>query len=96
MGHKKMYMFIIYLPSKNFHQVSNTILLISRLLTDLSEVFIESNLTKLEKIHLEHNDIDYINEPKLFCEISSLYDIHLSLNNISDLNLDVTCLKNVI
>ncbi|CAL8102666.1 unnamed protein product [Orchesella dallaii] len=65
------------------------------LLNDLSEVFIESNLTKVEKLHLEHNGIDYIGEPKVFCELKSLQDLHLSQNQLSDLDLDLTCLNSV-
>ncbi|CAG7731111.1 unnamed protein product [Allacma fusca] len=64
-------------------------------LSDLGGIFEESNLTRLEKLHLESNEIGIIRDPKLFCDLISLRELYLRNNHLPDLNIDVDCLPNL-
>jgi hypothetical protein len=59
---------------------------------DLRNVFYHSNLTLLEKLHLELNSIERIEDPNTFCDLRSLMHIYLGQNSLSDLVLNVDCL----
>jgi hypothetical protein len=48
------------------------------LAADLHDIFINSDLTKLRKLHLEQNEISHFKDPRLFCELNDLMDLHLS------------------
>lgn len=62
---------------------------------DLHDIFVESNLTKLTKLHLEQNEIVRFRNLDVFCDLPSLRDLHLGDNNLSELNFTVSCLKNL-
>lgn len=61
----------------------------------LEQIFIGSNLSSLIKLHLEQNEIWYFKNPKIFCNLPSLMDLHLGDNNLTDLSFDFTCLRNL-
>lgn len=65
------------------------------LANDLHDIFVNSNLTKLEKLHLEQNEIMSFRDRRVFCDLPNLMDLHLSDNSLTGLNFDVTCLKHL-
>lgn len=66
-----------------------------KLSEDLHDIFVNSNLTKLQKLHLEQNEISQFKDRKVFCELSSLRDLHLGDNLLKDIGFDVKCLKHL-
>lgn len=60
---------------------------------DLHDIFKNSNLTKLNKLHLEQNEIKRFADHNVFCDLPSLRDLHLGDNYLSELNFNVICLK---
>merc|ERR1719309_1767775 len=62
-------------------------------LSDLKDVFISSELQKLQKLHLEQNEIWEIKDDDMFCELPELLDLHLGDNQLSDINFSLSCLK---
>ncbi|KAL5274703.1 hypothetical protein ACFFRR_001024 [Megaselia abdita] len=62
---------------------------------DLHDIFVNSNLTKLQKLHLEQNEISHFKDRKVFCDLPSLRDLHLGDNLINEINFDVKCLKHL-
>lgn len=66
-----------------------------KLSQDLHDIFVNSNLTKLQKLHLEQNEISHFKDRKLFCDLPSLRDLHLGDNLLSDINFEVKCLKHL-
>jgi len=62
-------------------------------LSDLKDVFISSELKKLQKLHLEQNEIWEIKDDDMFCELPELLDLHLGDNQLSDINFSLSCLK---
>lgn len=62
-------------------------------LSDLKDIFLESELTKLKKLHLEQNEIWEIKDPDMFCQLPELLDLHLSDNQLTDINFSLECLK---
>lgn len=63
--------------------------------TDLHEVFINSNLSRLAKLHLEQNKISVITEPHIFCPLPSLLDLHLSNNQLTSIDFDIQCMPHL-
>lgn len=61
-------------------------------LLNLQEIFISSHLKKLKKLHLEQNEIWKISNPDIFCPLKSLMDLHLSDNQLTDINFTLSCL----
>ncbi|XP_056630097.1 phospholipase A2 inhibitor [Diorhabda carinulata] len=59
---------------------------------DLHDIFVNSNLTKLYKIHLEQNEIKNFKDDRVFCDLPNIHDIYLGNNNIPSLNFNITCL----
>ncbi|KAB0802044.1 hypothetical protein PPYR_04230 [Photinus pyralis] len=59
---------------------------------DLHDIFVNSNLTKLYKIHLEQNEIKRFRDQYVFCDLPSLLDIYLGNNYIPSLNFNITCI----
>nr|CAI5846858.1 unnamed protein product [Callosobruchus analis] len=59
---------------------------------DLHDIFVNSNLTKLYKLHLEQNEIKGFKDERVFCDLPELHDIYLGDNNIPGLNFDILCL----
>lgn len=62
---------------------------------DLHDIFVNSQLTKLEKLHLEQNEITHFKDRRVFCDLPSLRDLHLGDNFLKDINFEVNCLKNL-
>lgn len=60
---------------------------------DLHEIFVNSNLTKLRKLHLEQNEITKFNDKRVFCDLPNLMDLHLGDNLLKELNFNINCLK---
>lgn len=44
---------------------------------DLHDIFVNSNLTKLYKLHLEQNEIKNFKDDRVFCDLPNLHDIYL-------------------
>lgn len=63
--------------------------------TDLYEVFFNSNLTRLAKLHLEQNKMSIITEPRVFCSLPRLLDIHLSNNQLTGIDFNINCMSNL-
>ncbi|KAF5288108.1 hypothetical protein FQA39_LY15495 [Lamprigera yunnana] len=59
---------------------------------DLHDIFVNSNLTKLFKIHLEQNEIKRFRDQYVFCDLPSLLDVYLGNNYISSLNFNISCI----
>lgn len=59
---------------------------------DLHDIFMNSNLTKLTKLHLEQNEIRRFKDKRVFCDLPSLKDLHLGDNLLEELNFNVVCL----
>ncbi|XP_072378876.1 trophoblast glycoprotein [Diabrotica undecimpunctata] len=59
---------------------------------DLHDIFVNSNLTKLYKLHLEQNEIKNFKDDRVFCDLPNIHDIHLGDNNIPSVNFNITCL----
>ncbi|KAM7361927.1 trophoblast glycoprotein isoform 1-T2 [Cochliomyia hominivorax] len=62
---------------------------------DLHDIFVNSQLINLEKLHLEQNEITHFKDRKVFCDLPSLRDLHLGDNFLKDINFEVNCLKNL-
>lgn len=62
---------------------------------DLHDIFINSQLSKLQKLHLEQNEITHFKDRRVFCDLLSLRDLHLGDNYLKDINFEVGCLKNL-
>ncbi|CAG9768874.1 unnamed protein product [Ceutorhynchus assimilis] len=60
---------------------------------DLHDIFVNSNLTKLYKLHLEQNEIKKWKDEKVFCDLPYLHDLYLGDNYIPSLNFNILCLK---
>lgn len=63
------------------------------LANNLHDIFVNSNLSKLYKLHLEQNEIKYFLDGNVFCDLPELHDLYLGNNNIPSLNFNITCLK---
>ncbi|KAK7792425.1 hypothetical protein R5R35_011427 [Gryllus longicercus] len=60
---------------------------------DLHDIFYQSNLSQLIKLHLEQNEIRTFKDPGIFCNLPKLMDVHLGNNELEHLDFDVSCLK---
>lgn len=67
----------------------------SQLSEDLHDIFVNSNLTKLTKIHLEQNEIRKFKDKRVFCDLPSLQDLHLGQNLLEEINFELLCLNNL-
>jgi len=62
-------------------------------LTDLKNIFLSSDLQKLQKLHLEQNEIWEIKDDDMFCELPELLDIYLGDNQLTDISFSLECLR---
>uniref|UniRef100_A0A1A9WRT2 LRRCT domain-containing protein n=1 Tax=Glossina brevipalpis TaxID=37001 RepID=A0A1A9WRT2_9MUSC len=62
---------------------------------DLHDIFMNSQLVKLQKLHLEQNEIINFKDRRVFCDLPNLRDLHLGDNYLKDINFEVNCLKNL-
>ncbi|XP_077302946.1 trophoblast glycoprotein [Arctopsyche grandis] len=65
------------------------------LANDLHDIFVNSNLTRLMKLHLEQNEIRSFRDHKVFCDLPNLHDLHLGNNLLTDINFNLTCMKHL-
>lgn len=62
---------------------------------NLHEIFSNSNLTQLTKLHLEQNEITSFKDQNVFCSLPQLQDLHLGDNALKELNFNISCIKNL-
>lgn len=62
---------------------------------DLHDIFVNSNLTKLTKLHLEQNEIRKFSDRRVFCDLPALRDLHLGDNLLEEINFNVVCLRHL-
>ncbi|XP_026474196.1 phospholipase A2 inhibitor [Ctenocephalides felis] len=67
----------------------------AELANDLHNIFVNSNLTHLRKLHLEQNEILNFGDKRVFCDLPSLRDLHLGDNYLSEIDFNFLCLKNL-
>lgn len=67
----------------------------SALANELHDIFVNSNLTKLYKLHLEQNEIKGFRDQNVFCDLPSIRDLYLGDNYITGLTFNVSCLKKI-
>ncbi|EEB16641.1 Trophoblast glycoprotein precursor, putative [Pediculus humanus corporis] len=65
------------------------------LASDLHDIFVNSNLTKLIKLHLEQNKITEFGDKRVFCDLPSIMDLYLGDNLLTGINFEITCLKHL-
>ena len=58
----------------------------------LEELFTNSSLVKLEKLHLEQNEIRSFSSETVFCSLEHLIDLHLGNNLLNDIQFRIDCL----
>ncbi|KAK2715870.1 hypothetical protein QYM36_010437 [Artemia franciscana] len=64
-------------------------------LVNLENIFFGSNLAKLEKLHLEQNEIWMIPNRDMFCQLPALMDLYLGDNKLSSFDVELDCLKHL-
>ncbi|XP_044011936.1 SLIT and NTRK-like protein 4 isoform X2 [Aphidius gifuensis] len=57
----------------------------------LHNVFYNSNLTQLIKLHIEQNEISEFQDLNVFCDLPSLSDLHLGDNLLTELHFNLSC-----
>lgn len=62
---------------------------------ELHNIFYQSNLKKLQKLHLEQNEIDSFADKNVFCDLENLMDLHLGFNKLKNLSYNITCLPHL-
>lgn len=62
---------------------------------DLHDIFVNSNLSKITKLHLEQNEIVRFKDRNVFCDLPSLRDLHLGDNYLRELNFNLECLRHL-
>lgn len=67
----------------------------SALSKDLHAIFVNSNLTKLNKLHLEQNEIVRFKDRNVFCDLPELMDLHMGDNNLKEINFNIKCLPHL-
>lgn len=65
----------------------------AQLADDLHDIFVNSDLKRLYKIHLEQNEIKNFKDERVFCDLPELHDLYLGDNNIPHLNFNISCIK---
>ena len=63
--------------------------------TEIQWVFNEVSLPNLVRLHLEHNNLWYINSSALCQPLPLLENLYLSHNHIRPSNMDITCLSHL-
>lgn len=69
--------------------------LTAQLSEDLHDIFVNSNLTKLTKLHLEQNEIRKFRDKRVFCDLPNLRDLHLGDNKLEEINFNILCLNHL-
>lgn len=68
----------------------NTSLALSQ---DLHDIFMNSNLTQLTKLHLEQNEIRHFGDRNVFCDLPALRELYLSDNLLTELDFNLICMQ---
>ncbi|XP_057335574.1 phospholipase A2 inhibitor [Microplitis mediator] len=58
----------------------------------LHDIFFNSHLNQLIKLHLEQNEISEFKDPNVFCNLPNLLDLHLGDNTLNALHFNLSCL----
>lgn len=58
---------------------------------DIEKVFLNTQLSKLTKLHMEQNEITHFNNSNIFCNLPALMDLHIADNNVSKIDLNLEC-----
>ncbi|XP_063993265.1 phospholipase A2 inhibitor [Diachasmimorpha longicaudata] len=58
----------------------------------LHNIFVNSNLSQLIKLHLEQNEISEFRDSNVFCDLPNLLDLHLGDNKLTALHFNLSCL----
>ncbi|KAG7190025.1 hypothetical protein KM043_006175 [Ampulex compressa] len=61
----------------------------------LHNIFVNSNLTQLIKLHLEQNEISEFRDANVFCDLPDLTDLHLGDNALTALHFNLSCIRNL-
>ncbi|KOC60963.1 Trophoblast glycoprotein [Habropoda laboriosa] len=62
------------------------------LASTLHDIFVNSNLTQLIKLHLEQNEISEFKDLNVFCDLPNLLDIYLGDNELTAFHFNISCL----
>lgn len=62
------------------------------LASDLHDIFFNSDLSQLRKLHLEQNEITQFQDPRVFCDLPNLQDLHLGQNSLQGIHFELSCL----
>lgn len=60
---------------------------------DLHDIFVNSNLTRLAKLHLEQNEIVRFADRSVFCDLPALRELYLADNLLTEVNFNVACMR---
>ncbi|KZC13104.1 PREDICTED: phospholipase A2 inhibitor [Dufourea novaeangliae] len=96
-------------PGRNHPRVfSNFVSLLELHLTDafedgpprdlaatLHDIFVNSNLKQLMKLHLEQNEISEFRDANVFCDLPRILDLYLGDNALTALHFNISCLHNL-
>ncbi|XP_076630527.1 trophoblast glycoprotein [Colletes latitarsis] len=58
----------------------------------LHDIFVNSNLTQLMKLHLEQNEISEFRDANVFCDLPNILDLYLGDNTLNALHFNISCL----
>ncbi|XP_053977327.1 phospholipase A2 inhibitor [Hylaeus volcanicus] len=58
----------------------------------LHDIFVNSNLTQLMKLHLEQNEISEFRDPNVFCDLPNILDLYLGDNILTGMHFNISCL----
>lgn len=84
-----------FFTQRTFFEIKSFSRSAAELSEDLHDIFMNSNLTKLTKLHLEQNEIKKFKDKRVFCDLPSLKDLHLGDNLLEELNFNVVCLSHL-
>lgn len=60
---------------------------------DLHDVFMNSNLTQLGKLHLEQNEIRHFGDRNVFCDLPALGELYLADNLLTEMDFNLICMR---
>ncbi|XP_012263972.1 phospholipase A2 inhibitor beta isoform X2 [Athalia rosae] len=59
----------------------------------LHDIFVNSNLTQLTKLHLEQNEISEFHDANVFCDLPNLLHLYIGSNSLNALHFNLTCMR---
>lgn len=60
---------------------------------DLHDIFMNSNLTQLTKLHLEQNEILHFGDRNVFCDLPALRELYLADNLLTEMDFNLICMR---